>query len=78
LPYDFGTAKHTESLQDEQSTEQMADWVKGWLWKLEDLNLTSQNPGKGGTWCHVCEPSTRRQRQEDPRKGLAGLAVQSK
>ena len=29
LPYDFGTAKHTESLQDEQSTEQMADWVKG-------------------------------------------------
>lgn len=29
LPYDFGTAKHTESLQDEQRAEQMAGWVKG-------------------------------------------------
>lgn len=48
LPYDFGTARHTESLQDEQGAEQMACWVKWLLGKPEDLNLNSQNPYKSG------------------------------
>lgn len=42
-----------------------------WLFKHEDLGFESQNTTKPGVVACICNPSTRKQRQEHPWRSLS-------